>query len=68
MMWNVYLPLMGYKHVNGPDGATIVPYLAQDLPKVSADGKTYTLTLRKGLEVLGRHADQGERLRGDDRA
>jgi peptide/nickel transport system substrate-binding protein len=50
IMWNVYLPLLGYKHVNGPDGATLVPYLAQDLPKVSADGKTYTLTLRKGVK------------------
>jgi peptide/nickel transport system substrate-binding protein len=50
IMWNVYLPLLGYKHANGPDGATIVPYLAQDLPKVSADGKTYSLTLRKGLK------------------
>jgi len=50
LMWNVYLPLIGYKHVGGPDGATIVPYLAKDLPKVSSDGKTYTLTLRKGLK------------------
>ena len=50
IMWNVYLPLLGYKHLNGPAGATIVPYLAQDLPKVSSDGKTYTLTLRKGLK------------------
>ena len=50
IMWSVYLPLLGYKHVNGPDGATLVPYLAQDLPKVSADGKTYTLSLRKGLK------------------
>ena len=50
IMWNVYLPLLGYKHVAGPDGATIVPYLAQDLPKVSSDGKTYTLTLKKGLK------------------
>jgi peptide/nickel transport system substrate-binding protein len=50
IMWNVYLPLLGYKHVNGPAGATIVPYLAQDLPKVSSDGTTYTLTLRKGLK------------------
>ena len=46
-MWNTYLPLLGYKHVNGPDGATLVPYLAQDLPKVSADGTTYTFVLRK---------------------
>jgi len=50
IMWNVYLPLLGYKHVAGPDGATIVPYLAKDLPKVSADGKTYELTLRSGLK------------------
>ena len=50
VMWNVYLPLLGYKHVNGPDGATIVPYLAQSLPTVSSDGKTYTLTLRKGVK------------------
>ena len=49
LIWNVYLPLVGYKHVGGPDGATIVPYLAKALPTVSADGKTYTLTLRKGL-------------------
>jgi peptide/nickel transport system substrate-binding protein len=50
IMWNVYLPLLGYKHVNGPDGATIVPYLAKALPTISSDGKTYTLTLRKGLK------------------
>jgi peptide/nickel transport system substrate-binding protein len=50
IMWNVYLPLVGYKHANGPDGATIVPYLAKDLPKVSTDAKTYTFTLRKGLK------------------
>ena len=29
-MWNVYLSLLGYKHVNGPDGATLVPALAED--------------------------------------
>ena len=34
-MWNVYLSLLGYKHVNGPDGATLVPALATDLPQVS---------------------------------
>ena len=50
IMWNVYLPLVGYKHVGGPDGATIVPYLAKALPTVSSDGKTYTMTLRKGLK------------------
>jgi peptide/nickel transport system substrate-binding protein len=50
IMWNVYLPLIGYKHVNGPDGATIVPYLATALPSISSDGKTYTMTLRKNLK------------------
>jgi peptide/nickel transport system substrate-binding protein len=49
-MWNVYLSLLGYKHVNGPDGATLVPALATDMPKVSSDGLTYSLTLRKGLK------------------
>src|SRR5918912_1899594 len=50
VMWNVYLGLMGYKHVAGADGATLVPYLAQDMPTVSSDGKTYKFTLRSGLK------------------
>jgi len=49
-MWNVYLPLLGYKHANGPDGATLVPYLAQDMPTVTNGGKTYEFTLRKGIK------------------
>ncbi|HKB94246.1 MAG TPA: ABC transporter substrate-binding protein [Gaiellaceae bacterium] len=49
VIWNVYLPLLGYRHVAGADGATIVPYLARSLPSVSKDGRTYTLTLRRGL-------------------
>ncbi len=49
VMWNVYLPLLGYRHANGAAGATIVPYLAESLPRVSRDGRTYALTLRKGL-------------------
>jgi len=49
-MWNVYLSLLGYKHVAGPDGSTVVPALAESLPQVSQDGKTYTLTLRKNLK------------------
>jgi peptide/nickel transport system substrate-binding protein len=49
-MWITYLSLLGYKHVNGPDGATVVPALAQNLPQVSSDGLTYTLKLRSGLK------------------
>jgi len=50
VMWNVYLSLLGYKHAAGPDGATLVPALAEDMPDISSDGKTYKLTLRKGLK------------------
>jgi peptide/nickel transport system substrate-binding protein len=50
VIWNVYLPLLGYRHVGGAGGATIVPYLARTMPKVSPDGRTYTLMLRKGLK------------------
>ena len=50
VIWNVYLPLLGYRHVNGAGGATIVPYLARSLPVVSNGGRTYTLVLRKGLK------------------
>jgi len=46
----IWTGLVGYKHVAGPDGATIVPYLAESMPKISADGKTYDFTLRKGLK------------------
>ena len=68
IMWNVYLSLLGYKHVNGPDGATIVPALAKDLPQISSDGKTYTLTLRSGLKYSNGDAGQGERLQVRDQA
>jgi peptide/nickel transport system substrate-binding protein len=46
----VWTGLLGYKHENGPGGATLVPYLAQSMPKVSADGKTYDFTLRPNLK------------------
>lgn len=46
----VWTGLLGYKHESGPAGATLVPYLAQSMPKVSADGKTYDFTLRPNLK------------------
>ena len=49
VMWNVYLPLIGYRHVSGPAGARLVPYLATALPRISHDRMTYSLTLRDGL-------------------
>ena len=50
ILWNVYTPLLGYKHVGGPGGATLVPALTEALPDVSSDGLTYKLTLLKGLK------------------
>ena len=50
VMWNVYLPLLGYRHVSGPAGAQLVPYLATTLPRISRDRMTYRLKLRDGLK------------------
>jgi peptide/nickel transport system substrate-binding protein len=49
VMWNVYLPLLGYRHVSGKAGAQLVPYLATTLPHISRDRRTYRLTLRGGV-------------------
>ncbi len=49
-MYDTYLPLLTYAHENGKAGTEVVPALAESLPKISADGKTYTLRLRKGLK------------------
>jgi peptide/nickel transport system substrate-binding protein len=49
-LWLVYTPLLTYPHVEGAAGAELIPGLAEDLPEISADGKTYTLTLRDGLK------------------
>jgi peptide/nickel transport system substrate-binding protein len=46
----VWTGLVGYKHENGPGGATLVPYLAEKMPTISADGKNYKFTLREGLK------------------
>jgi peptide/nickel transport system substrate-binding protein len=49
-MWLVYTPLLAYPHKEGVEGSTLTAGLAESLPKVSSDGKTYELTLRKGLK------------------
>lgn len=60
-MYSTYLPLLTYKHVNGDEGAEVVPALAESLPEISPDGKTYTLTLRKGLKY-----SNGEPVKASD--
>jgi len=49
-LWLVYTPLITYPHKEGAEGATLQAGLAQDMPEISADGKTYKLKLRQGLK------------------
>ena len=49
-IYNTYLPLLTYAHAEEDEGSEVIPALAEGLPKVSDDGKTYELTLRKGLK------------------
>jgi peptide/nickel transport system substrate-binding protein len=46
----MYDGLLAFKKVDGQDSFTVVPDLAEAMPQVSADGKTYTFTLRKGVK------------------
>ncbi|MGN6201996.1 MAG: ABC transporter substrate-binding protein [Solirubrobacterales bacterium] len=49
-VYNVYIPLLTYAHASGGAGSKVIPGLAEALPKISDGGRTYTLTLRKGLK------------------
>ena len=49
-MYDTYIPLLTYAHANGAAGSKVIPGLAESLPKITNGGKTYTLTLRKGLK------------------
>jgi peptide/nickel transport system substrate-binding protein len=47
--WIVYTGLTTYKHASGAAGGNLIPGLGTALPTISNGGKTYTVTLRKGL-------------------
>ncbi len=47
--WITYTGLVTYAHASGEAGTKLIAGLAESLPTVSSDGKTYTFTLRKGL-------------------
>lgn len=49
-MYNTYVPLLTYQHAEGKAGTEVIPGLAEALPKVTSDGRTYTLFLRPGLK------------------
>lgn len=48
--WLVYTPPVTYRHEEGEAGTQLIPGVAEAMPKVSSDGKTYSFTLRKGLK------------------
>lgn len=49
-LWLVYTPLLTYAHSEGTAGSQLVPGVAQELPQISSDGKTYRLSLRDGVK------------------
>jgi peptide/nickel transport system substrate-binding protein len=50
-LWLVYTPLITYPRTGDFEkDATLIPGLAQEMPTISEDGKTYEMTLRKGLK------------------
>ena len=53
--------LVTYRRVGGQEGYQLVPDLASSMPTVSADGKTYTFQLRRGI-----HYSDGRPVRASD--
>jgi peptide/nickel transport system substrate-binding protein len=52
--WGVYTNLLlrtlvTYRHVEGPDGAVVVPDLATEVPEPTDEGTTYTFELKGGI-------------------
>jgi peptide/nickel transport system substrate-binding protein len=48
--WLVYTPPITYKRAEGLEGTELIPGVAEEMPKVSGDGKTVTFTIRKGIK------------------
>ena len=46
----VWAGLLGYRHTSGPASAELVPYLAEKMPTVSADGMNLKFKLRANLK------------------
>ena len=48
-LWLVYTPPVTYKRAEGREGTELIPGVAEELPRASNGGKTYSFTIRKGL-------------------
>jgi peptide/nickel transport system substrate-binding protein len=60
-IWVVYTPPLTYKHAEGEEGARLIPGVAEALPEISKDGRTYSFKIRKGLEY-----SDGTRVKASD--
>jgi peptide/nickel transport system substrate-binding protein len=49
VIYDTYVPLLTYKHAGGKAGSEVIPGLARSLPRITDQGRTYTLHLRQGL-------------------
>jgi len=71
--WNLagatQLRMYYYPYVNGPKSERIEPMAAQGQPKVSKDGKTFTITIKKGFKFSnGENVTAANFKRAFDRA
>jgi peptide/nickel transport system substrate-binding protein len=49
-LWLVYTAPLTYRHAEGQEGTELIPGVAEALPEISADGKTYEFKVREGLK------------------
>jgi peptide/nickel transport system substrate-binding protein len=60
-LWLVYTGPLTYKRAEGREGTELIPGLAEELPEVSDDGKTYRFRFRSGLRY-----SNGKALKASD--
>jgi peptide/nickel transport system substrate-binding protein len=60
-IWLVYTPPLTYRRVGGAKATELIPGLAERLPVVSDQGRTYSFTFRRGLRY-----SNGRALRAAD--
>jgi peptide/nickel transport system substrate-binding protein len=59
--WAMYTGLVTYRHARGEVGTELIPGVATGLPKITDDGRHYTVTVRRGMRF-----SNGRALRASD--
>lgn len=59
--WALYTGLVTYRHARGEVGTELIPGVATGLPKITDDGRRYSLTVRRGMRF-----SDGRALRASD--